>query len=262
MKVAISSIVVVVLSIGIFMLDAKAAGTPDAKTLLRKSVQAMHTKNEEAIYVMKLIGSGGDVSTRRMRVWFKSASDDDAKLMLKFTEPADIRGTGFLTIVEKGKPSDQWLYLPALKKSRRIKGGNADEPFLGSDFTMGDLSVEKEDGMEYKITGTQKCDESQCHILTGTPSAGYSGSYSKKIMYIRTDSFMNVKSEIFNQAGQLEKVQTLLGVHKEGSSRWIADKVEMKNVLTNHSTVLEFEKRDASRVPGDHVFTVSFLERQ
>ncbi len=265
MKVAFSSVVVAVLCAGIIIVDAKAAETmltPEA--LLKKSVQAVHTQHEESAYVMKLVGAGGDVSVRKMKVWFKSKNEEDAKLLIKFTEPADIRGTGFLTIAEKGKTPDQWLYLPALKKSRRIKGGNADEPFLGSDFSMGDLSVDKNDGLRYKVDGVQKCEGGECYVVTGTPKSDADKgnlTYSKKTFFIRKDNFLGVKGEFYNQAGQLEKVMTMQKIHKEGN-RWVGDVIEMKNLLTKHSTVLEFEKRDTASVPADTVFTPAFLERQ
>jgi hypothetical protein len=78
---------------------------------------------------------------------------------------------------------------------------------------------------------------------------------------VRKDGFMTVKAEFFNPAGQLEKVMQMHDVRKDGSGQWVADKMEMRNVLSNHSTIVQAEKRDQSRTPPDSVFTPSFLER-
>ncbi len=254
--------VFVLSSISLFCAQVYAEETPSPENLLKKSLQAIHTQNEQSLYVMKLIGSGGDVSTREMRVWFKSVSDDDAKLMIKFTKPADIRGTGILMISEKGKAQDQWLYLPALKKSRRIKGGNPDEPFLGSDFSMGDLSGAKDGNLQYRTEGIKKCDEFDCYVVVGeSKDASADSTYSKKVYWIRKDNYLGVKAEFYNQSNQLEKVLTLSKAKKDGN-RWVVDSIEMKNLLTKHSTVMEFVKRDTKSVPADSIFTVNFLERQ
>lgn len=263
MKIAFHTVIIGILCAGIAYTEAKAEELPSPETLLKKSVQAVHTNNEESVYVMKLIGSGGDISTRKMKVWFKSKGENDAKLLIKFIEPADIRGTGFLTLAEKGKDPDQYLYLPVLKKSRRIKGGNMDEPFLGSDFSMGDLSVDKTDSLSYKVEGVKPCEGGECFVVVGTPKEGTDSSsltYSKKIFYIRKDNYMGIKGEYFNPSGQLEKVLTLQRVHQDGK-RWLADAAEMKNLLTKHSTVIEFEKREFNKVQPDHIFSVNFLER-
>lgn len=251
--------------ISVFAILAFAEDAPSADSLMKKAVQAVYRNNEESVYTMKLIAASGEVTTRKMKVWFKSKSSDDAKLMIKFLEPADIRGTGILTIAEKGKPTDQWLFLPALNKSRRIGGSsNKDEAFLGSDFSMGDLSADKDESMEFKVAGTEKIDGSDCYKVVGSPKAGVDKSnltYTKKVYFVRKDNNLGVKAEFYNQADQIEKVLSLQKIHKDGNI-WTADAIEMKNLQTKHSTVLEFEKRDVSKVPADNIFTINFLERK
>jgi hypothetical protein len=104
--------------------NARAADLP-AEEILKKSTQNIYSGNEESVYVMKLAeGSGGSETLRKMKVLYKRGGPESAKLLIKFMEPADIRGTGLLSVLEKDKPADQWIYIPALKKTRRIKGGN------------------------------------------------------------------------------------------------------------------------------------------
>lgn len=239
-----------------------SAAPLDAKQLLKKSVDAMHFKREEAVYAMRLAGPGGENGIRKMQVWFKSLGNDDVKLRIHLTEPADIRGTGFLTLVgDGGKSKQQWLYLPSYRKVRRIGGGNENEPFLDSDFTLEDVSVESKGKFDYQISGSKKCGAADCYILTGVPSdRSNAASYSKKVLLIRKDCFLNVRTEFYNAGQKLEKVMTLAKFHRDSATgRWMTDRLEMDNQLTHHTTSLEIEKR-ISGDPSDALFTQRALE--
>lgn len=243
-------------------LSAHAATPLDAKRLLKKSVDAMHFKREEALYSMRLAGPGGENGIRKMQVWFKSLGDDDLKLRIHLTEPADIRGTGFLTLVGAGgKSKQQWLYLPSYRKVRRIGGGNENEPFLDSDFTLEDVSVESKGKFEYQVSGSRKCGAADCYVLTGVPGApSNTASYAKKVLLIRKDNYLNVRTEFYNAGQKLEKVMTLAKFHRDGATgRWMTDRLEMDNQLTHHTTSLEIEKR-ISGDPSDALFTQRALE--
>jgi hypothetical protein len=127
---------------------------------------------------------------------------------------------------------------------------------------MGDLSVDRNDGLKYVLSPKSvPCDGGECYELTGTlgPDASGDRTYSKKVILLRKDSGMQVKTDFYNKLGQLEKVMRVSKSHREGS-RWVIDTIEMKNVLTGHATIIEFEKRK-NNVVEDHVFTVSNLER-
>ncbi len=259
---------ITVVGISVFVMTSYAKDKEiSAETLINKSVQALHVKQEDSIYTMRLLDKEGkEEGKRKMRVWFKSQTDDDAKLMIKFMEPANIRGTGLLTILEKSKDPDQWLYLPAYKKIRRVKSGNESESFLGTDFTMADISVQRESNFEYKIQGTEKCGQNDCYVLIGVPKPDVDKdtlSYSRKKLLIRKDNHLNIRTEFYSTEDlqKIEKVMTLHGIQKDKADKWLVNKIEMKNETTHHSTVLEFDKRDISKTPADQFFTQSFLEK-
>ncbi len=239
---------------------ASAAPTESfASQLFRKSVDAMHFKREEAVYTMRLQGSGSE-GVRKMQVWFKSLGQDDAKLRIRLTEPADIRGTGFLTLIGPGgKSKDQWLYLPTYHKVRRIGRGNESEPFLDSDFTLEDVSVESKGKFVYTVSGSQKCGDAQCYVLTGTPES-QAASYSKKIVFIRKDNFLNVRTEFYDADRKLQKILTLEKFHRDAASgRFVPDRFQMNGLAAHHVTSLEIDKRMAGN-PADSLFTQNALE--
>lgn len=248
-------------------LTAQAAA-PSAAEILKRTTQSIYSGSEESVYVMRLTeGDSSGEKLRKMRVLYKRGGPESAKLFIKFQEPADIRGTGLLSVIEKDKPADQWIYLPALKKIRRIKGGNESESFLGSDFTVGDLTSIDNDAKryEYQVTkADEACESARCTVLTGTPKSGVDISslpYSKKIIYVRNDNFVTDHIEFFNSDGKLEKTLKLSGLRKTESSGWLSDKMEMKNQLNGHATIIEVTNRDTSKSPADSAFTQSALER-
>jgi hypothetical protein len=241
-----------------------AGGSLTADEIVKRAVNKVYAPSEQSTYVMRLIDNGGAEKTRRMRVWFKRDGDAKARLLIKFAEPADIRGTGLLSIVEKEKAAEQWLYLPAYKKTRRIKGGNESESFLGSDFTVGDLSAEGQDHYSYTLTGVRPCGDGECYVLTGAPKSAEAAlelPYQKKELEIRKDNFVTVSARFYAQDGKLEKILELKGMRQAAGGQWMAEKTEMKNLATGHRTVIEVEKRDTATAPSDAMFTTSALER-
>lgn len=263
-KVGFSTALILALSFGIYLTESMASSDTNAKELLKKSVKASHFDHEQSVYVMRLFGKDGKESIRKMNVWFQSSPNDDIKMTIKFTEPANIRGTGLLNVSEGGSVQ-QWLYLPSIKRSRRITGSSSNESFLGSDFRMSDISVSGDDQYEFKVTGSGSCGgtvQGDCFLVEGTPKGAASGDvYSKQVLHIHKASYLNVYSEFHNQSKQLEKVLTLHGVKQDSQKRWTAEKVEMKNVLTGTKTLIEYEKRDLKTKPEGHVFTRQFLEK-
>ncbi len=248
--------------------DSQAsANLPNAQDILKKSVRAIRGNNEEATYRMRLMAGSREEGVRTMNLWFKSKTEDDAKLVIKFSEPANIRGTGLLTLHEVGKPLDQWLFLPAYKKTRRIKGGNESESFLGSDFTMADISVKPATNMDFTTQKKEKCGDLECFVIIGKPKADLdpqSQPYTREVVYVRTDNLLNIKTEFYSKqedgSEKLEKVMSMQGIKKDGDV-WTVEKIEMKNLLTDHTTFIELVKRDLKKIPADSVFTQGFLEK-
>lgn len=240
------------------------AAAPSADEILKKAMRSSHPQNEEATYKMRLIGSDNSETSRTMKVWFKSDDKDQIKLLIKFEEPANIRGTGFLTIAENGKSPEQWLYLPSLKKSRRIVGGGSNESFLGSDFSVSDVSATSDaNDSQSTIKGEQPCDGTTCYVVEVSPKAGKEKDqpYSKKVFFVQKDGFMTRKAEFYNASKELEKVMTVSGIKKDAKGQWVADSIEMKNMIANHKTIIEYTKRDTEKTPADHLFSKSNLEK-
>jgi outer membrane lipoprotein-sorting protein len=196
-----------------------------------------------------LIDKNGKESHRVALMYQKGTN----KRFVKFTDPADIRGIGFLSL-----PGDvNYVYLPAFKKSRRIASHIKNQNFAGTDFTYEDMEA---------LTYTEKWKpeilrkEERYYVLKLTPREGRESDYSKLVMYVRTDNFYPEKIEYYDKGGNLFKIMTRKRIEKVGNY-WVAFETEMKNVKKNHTTLLVLEDVKLDTNLSDDIFSLRNLER-
>ena len=228
-----------------------------AREIVQKSVDRAKGKDETSKMTMTIISPNGRKRVRVLTAWVKD-TPDGAKTLLRFTEPADIEGTGFLSIEHKGRPDDQWLYLPAMGKSRRIASSEKSKSFLGTDFTYEDLGDWEIDDYEHRLLREEKLDGADCWVIESTSKG--KGSYSKLITWIRKDNYVGVKIEFYDADGELLKVLTT-GDIVQIDGIWTVKKLVMKNVQKGSKTILELTDVKYNQGLKDDLFTITNLER-
>ncbi|WP_457746372.1 outer membrane lipoprotein-sorting protein [Sulfurimonas sp.] len=190
---------------------------------------------------MTLVNAAGQKKVRKMKMKVLEGKDEDKSLM-EFLSPADVKGTKFLNYEHVDKDDDQWLYLPALKRVKRIASKNKSGSFMGSEFSYEDLSafnVKKyiyEKGQAKK----KKLDAKEVYIIVSKPVSKYSG-YTKLITYINAKTFLAKKIEYYDRKGELLKVATFSDYKKFGKVYRIG-KIVMKNVQNDKTTILVWSK--------------------
>src|SRR5687767_3576737 len=134
----------------------------------------------------------------------------DSKLVVKFSTPPDIKGTGVLQIEHSDSEDDQWIYLPALKKSRRLVANNKKDSFVGSDFSYGDISLPNVDLYRHALLRSEPWDRQDCYVVESVPiddTVKSNSGYSKKLSWIRKDNFIEAKVEYHDLSGRHLKTQ-------------------------------------------------------
>jgi hypothetical protein len=190
----------------------------------------------------------------------------DSKLVVKFSTPPDIKGTGVLQIEHSDSDDDLWIYLPALRKSRRLVANNKKDSFVGSDFSYGDITLPKVDQYRHTLLRLEKVDDHDCYVVESVPATETvktNTGYSKKIAWVRTDNFVESKVEYYDPAGRLLKTQRT-GRHQlvePDKGRWFVMHREMTNHQTGHRTTFTASKAEAVAIP-DESFTTRYLERE
>lgn len=213
--------------------------------------------------VMKLISKQGKVLTREVQVWSKKTEGEE-KMLIKFVAPADVKGTAFLTI-RKGGKEEMKLYLPALKRVRRIAGSQKQGSFMGSDFSYDDisnLSGMKIEDYTHKLLRTEEEGGVKVYVVESTPKPGVDSVYSKQIVWVPADTFVPSKIEFYKN-GKLYKVLTNRNVQSFANGKYqIPTLLEMDNVTSGHKTVLEQKDLQVDVPIDDSVFTERFMKRR
>lgn len=214
--------------------------------------------------VMKLINKRGAVRERKLISYSidVGAGKKDRKSIMFFLYPGDVKGTGFLTwdYDKPDKDDDRWLYLPAMKKTRRISGSSAKQDyFMGSDFTYDDMGSRNVDEDSHQLLGEETIGGHKCWKLEYTPKDKRE-IYSRKVAWIRQDCLIATKVEYYDKMGKLHRRLELSDIAKV-SGFWIAKKLHMTNVQTNHQTILEFKDPKFNTPMNEAQFSVSTLEK-
>jgi hypothetical protein len=231
------------------------------KQIMQKVKDRPDGDNRKSTMQMELINKRGKKRNRSV-VSYSMDIGKDKKSIMFFLSPADVKGTGFLTwdYDNPDKDDDRWLYLPAMKKTRRISGTSARKDyFMGTDFTYDDMGSRNVDEDIHKLLKEEKTDGYDCWVIESKPKDS-KDMYSKKVSWIRKDCLFAHKVEFYDKMGNLLKTLTISDIEKIDGF-WTAQKMHIINHPTNHQTILLMSKTQYNIKIGKNLFTVSNLEK-
>ncbi len=191
---------------------------------------------------MKMIlrNRAGNESTRTMRSMVLEVNGDGDKSMTIFDEPADVKGTASLTFSHSTKPDEQWLYLPALKRVKRISSKNKSGPFMGSEFAFEDISSQEVDKYTYKFIGEDTFNGRDVFVVESYPAYKNSG-YTRLVSMIDKEEYYPHRIEYYDRKGALLKILVQSDHQKYLDKYWRAGTMEMTNEQTGKSTTLSWD---------------------
>ncbi len=185
---------------------------------------------------MVLRNRQGAESSRFFRSKTLEGTDDGDKSIAVFDRPADIKGTAALTFTHKFGPDDQWLYLPALKRVKRISSANKSGSFVGSEFAYEDLSSQEIEKYAYKWISDDTCgDNLECWQFERYPVDKYSG-YTKQVVWMDKEFYRVHKVDYYDRKGELLKTLTFDDYHQYLDHYWRAARLNMVNHQTGKTT--------------------------
>jgi len=207
--------------------------------------------DSKASMKMLLSNSQGDKSTRDIRVRTLEQPGDGDKSLTIFDSPADVRGTAFLSFTHKSGPDDQWLYLPALKRVKRISSRNKSGPFMGSEFAYEDISSQELEKYEYKYLREENCGELQCFVIERYPVDRFSG-YTRQVVWLDTAEYRPQQIVYYDRKDAKLKTLTFSDYQQYLDKYWRAHSMYMQNHQTGKSTLLTW---------SDYAFQTGLSER-
>ncbi len=222
--------------------------------------------DDESVFVeMTLINKGGNQRKRAIKIITKTNENNIQNSLIKFSSPQNISGTGLLTIEKLDNNDDQWLYLPALKRSRRISAANQSDSFMGTDFTYEDLSSEDLSEFTYLNLGEDTIDGIPNYKVKATPLSKHKieeSGYSHRIIWVRKNDSIISKIDFYDKNLTLSKGLTAEKIQKINSSNVSRPHmVTMKNYKTKHKTVLNYREFKVNTGISAKQFTMRSLER-
>ena len=186
---------------------------------------------------MVLRNRHGQESVREIRVVNLEMESDGDKGLTVFDEPRDIKGTAFLSYSHALVPDEQWIYLPALKRVKRISSSNKSGPFMGSEFAYEDISSFEIPKYDYLYLRDEVFEGNNCYVLELRPQYQYSG-YTKSHVWIDKKEYRNQKVEYYDRKNSLLKVQRFTDYQLYLGQYWRAHTMTMDNKQNGKSTTL------------------------
>jgi hypothetical protein len=179
----------------------------------------------------------GAESRRALSISQLEVADDGDRLLVVFDTPKPIRGTALLSYSHVEGPDDQWLYLPAQRRVKKIASRNKSGPFLGSEFAYEDLALQEVEKFTYRLLAGESCGASQCLRVERTPLDEYSG-YSRQEVLLDAETLRVERIDYFDRHGRPLKVLVSDEYRLHGDRFWKPRRMFMENLQTGKTTEL------------------------
>jgi len=235
-----------------------------ARAIMKKQSDQHKISNEFEVQQMILIDKKGNKEKRKLQRWVKEMEKGVYRALVAFLDPADIKGVALLTWQKKSGADDQWLFLPAEGKMKRVASGSKSNYFMGTDFTYEDMESEELDSKTYKIVKEEKCGDHDCWLIEAKPKSkelAKKSGYGKRLIWVRKDIFVTVKAEFYSKRGKLIKVMDNRDWVKVSGSAWRAKKSLMNNLKKKHKTLIVATSRDTDTNISKQTFTEKFIKK-
>ncbi|WP_455197800.1 outer membrane lipoprotein-sorting protein [Kaarinaea lacus] len=217
-------------------------------------------RDQKSDMKMILRNRQGQETEREIRNKQLEVEGDGDKSMSIFDSPADVKGTAFLSYTHAIKPDDQWLFLPALKRVKRISSNNKSGPFMGSEFAYEDITSQEVEKYTYKWIQDETYEGRDTFVLERYPAYKHSG-YTKQVAWVDKEMYQPLKVDFYDRKGDLLKTLTYHGYKQYLDKFWRPDRMEMVNHITKKSTTLLWENYKFDNGFTDRDFDQNSLKR-
>lgn len=189
---------------------------------------------------MVLTNKHGQESMRDMSTNTLELTEDGDKSLIVFNSPRDVKGTATLTYTHKEGSDDQWLYLPSIKRVKRISSDNKSGPFMGSEFAYEDLSSQEVEKYTYKFVKNDQFNGVDTYLVERDPVDPKSG-YTRQLVWYNASNYRLEKVEFYDRKNELLKTLTYSNYKLYLDKHWRAAEFLMVNHQTGKKTTLKFE---------------------
>jgi outer membrane lipoprotein-sorting protein len=239
--------------------DAAARGLAVAQEVKKRDTGY---KDFTATAKMTLRNAQGQTSVKEMNIKTLESSAEGEKALIIFTAPADTKDTVLLSHSFRSKADEQWLYLPSMKRTKRIASGNKSGSFVGSEFSYEDISPQQVEKYNYKFLREEKFGGQDCFVIERYPKDPATSGYTKQIVWIDKAEYRPLKAENYDRKNSLAKTLISTSYKRFNNKFWRPMSLEMVNHQTGKRTSIAFTDYKFGNGLGAAEFESTRLDRQ
>lgn len=259
--------VLLLLGAGLMVSDRAVAQELKAEEIMERNYQATRLDSSVSDATFRLVAASGQERVRKTFGATKQQADGTTRRVIRFLSPSDVRNTTTLIVEHVGKDDEIWVYLPALKKARRLASNNKKSSFVGTDLSYGDLIGHKPPDWTHRLLKQESVGGAATWVvesLPKSPEVAADSGYSKRVSWVAKDSFVGLKVEFYDPAGALLKTLENSDVKlvDAKNKKWQAMSVKVANQQTGHTTHIKVDRLEANTPVSDELFSTRYLEKE
>ncbi len=235
----------------------------DPKEISEKSASTIEFESMEMVTTLNIHDGKGNLRVREVAI-ATNKFGETTKTLMKFLSPADVKGTSILVYDYENKSDDMWVFLPSLRKVRRIVSSEKGKSFMGSEFSNADMSKPNTNDFTYNLLGTEILDGKECWKVEATSKSREIESeygFQKRVSYIEKNTFLSYKSELYDSRGKLYKTMTMGDFRKQTNGRYFAYTMVMKNEQNNRFSEMIVKQFQLGSKLNENSFAVTNLDK-
>jgi hypothetical protein len=230
----------------------------DPRQIIQESQNRGRSNSQRYEGVLEVFAANNKVSKKSWTL-VRLGSYGNSKAIIRFTEPAEVKGVALLVVNHPDRSSDQWMWTPAIGRDRRIALQDRATRFFGTDFSFEDLEERDVDQYEYQLAGEEAIDGAACWRIEARPRGSKTSQYTLTRMWIRKDNYVAAQYESWIKDQPVRRlhesdIQNVQGI-------WTARTSDMTDLRRNSRTVLRLEKLEYNVPMKDADFTVQALRQ-
>jgi hypothetical protein len=215
----------------------------DARQVVAEAQKRTEAKSQRYVGLLQSFDASGKTSEKRW-TYERLGSHGNSKSVIRFTEPAEVRGVALLVVNHPDRASDQWMWTPAIERDRRIALQDRSTRFFGTDFTFEDLEEREVNQYTYTLAGEEVIDGAACWKVESRPKETRTSQYTKTLAWIRKDTYafvrldLYVKDEVvrrlqYRKLSQVQGIWTALETTMTDLKRGTLTRLALDNVVYN-----------------------------
>lgn len=236
----------------VLALAACAGFAQDARQIVTETQNRGRSKSQQYDGTLEVFNTKQKVSTKRW-TYQRLGSYGESKAILRFTAPPEVKGVALLVINHADRASDQWMWIPAEERDRRIALQDRSTRFFGTDFSFEDMEERDVAQFDYKLLGDEALDGVSCWKIESRPRQSKSSQYTSSTVWARKDNYVIVRVDNFKD-GKLIRRITYTDI-QQIANIWTPRTIEVLDSTRNSRTVLKLDKVEYNVPMKDEAFT-------